>query len=95
MGTVCPGALLPDDCGCRACGCKSLHVFAFQGRLGGNRGKSQAWGGGHDLLGENLNSCMSVPLRGKEEKYRVRMPKLRMPKEYKDKRKSIDDLERS
>uniref|UniRef100_A0A8D2NQG1 Helically-extended SH3 domain-containing protein n=2 Tax=Zosterops TaxID=36298 RepID=A0A8D2NQG1_ZOSLA len=33
--------------------------------------------------------------RGKEEKYRVRMPKLRMPKEYKDKRKSIDDLERN
>ncbi|NWY38263.1 FYB2 protein, partial [Sylvia atricapilla] len=33
--------------------------------------------------------------RGKDEKYRVRMPKLRMAKEYKDKRKSIDDLERN
>ncbi|KAM4896309.1 FYN-binding protein 2 [Sylvia borin] len=33
--------------------------------------------------------------RGKDEKYRVRMPKLRMAKEYKDKRKSVDDLERN
>ncbi|NXW76583.1 FYB2 protein, partial [Hirundo rustica] len=33
--------------------------------------------------------------RGKDEKYRVRMPKLRMAKEYKDKRKSIDDVERN
>ncbi|NWZ33954.1 FYB2 protein, partial [Brachypodius atriceps] len=33
--------------------------------------------------------------RGKDERYRVRMPKLRAAKEYKDKRKSIDDTERS
>ncbi|NWR48413.1 FYB2 protein, partial [Regulus satrapa] len=33
--------------------------------------------------------------RGKDEKYKVRMPKLRVAKEYKDKRKSIDDLERN
>ncbi|NWH87433.1 FYB2 protein, partial [Aegithalos caudatus] len=33
--------------------------------------------------------------RGKDEKYRVRMPKLRMVKEYKDKRKSVDDVERN
>ncbi|NXL78390.1 FYB2 protein, partial [Leptocoma aspasia] len=33
--------------------------------------------------------------RGKEEKYKVRMPKLRVAKEYKDKRKSIDEVERN
>ncbi|NWW31300.1 FYB2 protein, partial [Panurus biarmicus] len=33
--------------------------------------------------------------RGKDEKYKVRMPKFRMAKEYKDKRKSIDDVERN
>ncbi|NXR93680.1 FYB2 protein, partial [Hypocryptadius cinnamomeus] len=33
--------------------------------------------------------------RGKDDKYRVRMPKLRVAKEYKDKRKSIDDVERN
>ncbi|NXB41268.1 FYB2 protein, partial [Eulacestoma nigropectus] len=33
--------------------------------------------------------------RGKGEKYKVRMPKLRMVREYKDKRKSIDDVERN
>ncbi|NXR50617.1 FYB2 protein, partial [Hippolais icterina] len=33
--------------------------------------------------------------RGKDEKYRVWMPKLRVAKEYKDKRKSIDDMERN
>ncbi|NWU33424.1 FYB2 protein, partial [Hylia prasina] len=33
--------------------------------------------------------------RGKDEKYRVWMPKLRMAKEYKDKRKSIDNVERN
>ncbi|NWT52926.1 FYB2 protein, partial [Erythrocercus mccallii] len=33
--------------------------------------------------------------RGKDEKYRVRMPKLRTVKEYKDKRKSIDNVERN
>ncbi|XP_014726061.1 PREDICTED: uncharacterized protein C1orf168 homolog isoform X2 [Sturnus vulgaris] len=33
--------------------------------------------------------------RGKEEKGKVWMPKLRMVKEYKDKRKSIDDVERN
>ncbi|CAN8217194.1 unnamed protein product [Coccothraustes coccothraustes] len=33
--------------------------------------------------------------RGKDDKYRVRMPKLRVAKEYKDKRKSIDSVERS
>ncbi|NXK60173.1 FYB2 protein, partial [Sylvietta virens] len=33
--------------------------------------------------------------RGKDEKYRVRMPRLRMAKEYKDKRKSIDDVDRN
>ncbi|NWT77984.1 FYB2 protein, partial [Lanius ludovicianus] len=33
--------------------------------------------------------------RGKDEKHKVRMPKLRMVKEYKDKRKSVDDLERN
>ncbi|NWT19225.1 FYB2 protein, partial [Vireo altiloquus] len=33
--------------------------------------------------------------RGKDEKHRVRMPKLRRVREYKDKRKSIDDVERS
>ncbi|NXS85142.1 FYB2 protein, partial [Erpornis zantholeuca] len=33
--------------------------------------------------------------RGKDEKLRVRMPKLRRLREYKDKRKSIDDAERS
>ncbi|KAM7014542.1 FYN-binding protein 2 isoform 3-T3 [Passerculus sandwichensis] len=33
--------------------------------------------------------------RGKDDKYRVRMPKLRVAKEYKDKRKSIDGVERN
>ncbi|NXD99220.1 FYB2 protein, partial [Chaetorhynchus papuensis] len=33
--------------------------------------------------------------RGKDEKYKVRMPKLRMVREYKDKRRSIDDVERN
>ncbi|XP_066048980.1 FYN-binding protein 2 isoform X3 [Chamaea fasciata] len=33
--------------------------------------------------------------RGKDEKYRVRMPRLRMMREYKDKRKSIDDVDRN
>ncbi|XP_039567646.1 FYN-binding protein 2 isoform X3 [Passer montanus] len=33
--------------------------------------------------------------RGKDDKYRVWMPKLRVAKEYKDKRKSIDDVERN
>ncbi|KAM4773128.1 FYN-binding protein 2 isoform 2-T2 [Cyanocitta cristata] len=33
--------------------------------------------------------------RGKDEKYKVRIPKLRMVREYKDKRKSIDDVERN
>ncbi|NWW80717.1 FYB2 protein, partial [Climacteris rufus] len=33
--------------------------------------------------------------RGKDEKHRVWMPKLRVAKEYKDKRKSIDDVERN
>ncbi|NXH90412.1 FYB2 protein, partial [Edolisoma coerulescens] len=33
--------------------------------------------------------------RGKDEKYKVRMPKLQMVREYKDKRKSIDDVERN
>ncbi|NWW01306.1 FYB2 protein, partial [Oreocharis arfaki] len=33
--------------------------------------------------------------RGKDEKYKVRMPKLRMVREHKDKRKSIDDVERN
>ncbi|NXC03410.1 FYB2 protein, partial [Orthonyx spaldingii] len=33
--------------------------------------------------------------RGKDEKYKVWMPKLRVVKEYKDKRKSIDDVERN
>ncbi|NXN77771.1 FYB2 protein, partial [Bombycilla garrulus] len=33
--------------------------------------------------------------RGKEEKYKVRMPKLRMVKEYVDKMRSIDDLDRN
>ncbi|KAL2301964.1 hypothetical protein Nmel_011366 [Mimus melanotis] len=33
--------------------------------------------------------------RGKEEKGKAWMPKLRMVKEYKDKRKSVDDVERS
>ncbi|NXI15262.1 FYB2 protein, partial [Irena cyanogastra] len=33
--------------------------------------------------------------RGKDDKHKVRMPKLRMAKEYKDKRKSIDDVERN
>ncbi|NXO94582.1 FYB2 protein, partial [Certhia brachydactyla] len=33
--------------------------------------------------------------RGKDGKYKVRMPKLRMVREYKDKRKSIDDVERN
>ncbi|NXA87181.1 FYB2 protein, partial [Melanocharis versteri] len=33
--------------------------------------------------------------RGKDEKYKVWMPKLRMAKEYKDKRKSTDDVERN
>ncbi|NWX55288.1 FYB2 protein, partial [Promerops cafer] len=33
--------------------------------------------------------------RGKDEKYKVRMPKLWMAKERKDKRKSIDDVERN
>ncbi|NWT73537.1 FYB2 protein, partial [Prunella himalayana] len=33
--------------------------------------------------------------RGKDDKYRVRMPKLRVAKECKDKRKSIDDVERN
>ncbi|KAL9846273.1 FYN-binding protein 2 isoform 5-T5 [Geothlypis trichas] len=31
--------------------------------------------------------------RGKDDKYRVWMPKLRVAKEYKDKRKSVDDVE--
>ncbi|XP_053806425.1 FYN-binding protein 2 isoform X3 [Vidua chalybeata] len=33
--------------------------------------------------------------RGKDDKYKVQMPKLRVAKEYKDKRKSIDDVERN
>ncbi|NXM18535.1 FYB2 protein, partial [Ploceus nigricollis] len=33
--------------------------------------------------------------RGKDDKYKVWMPKLRVAKEYKDKRKSIDDVERN
>ncbi|NXR64304.1 FYB2 protein, partial [Rhadina sibilatrix] len=33
--------------------------------------------------------------RGKDEKHRVRMPRLRRVKEYKEKRKSIDDAERN
>ncbi|XP_059709702.1 FYN-binding protein 2 isoform X4 [Haemorhous mexicanus] len=33
--------------------------------------------------------------RGKDDKHRVRMPKLRVAKEYKDKRKSVDDVERN
>ncbi|KAL9846271.1 FYN-binding protein 2 isoform 3-T3 [Geothlypis trichas] len=33
--------------------------------------------------------------RGKDDKYRVWMPKLRVAKEYKDKRKSVDDVERN
>ncbi|XP_063263073.1 FYN-binding protein 2 [Prinia subflava] len=33
--------------------------------------------------------------RGKEERHRVRMPRLRAVKEYKDKRKSIDGVERN
>ncbi|NWV33568.1 FYB2 protein, partial [Grantiella picta] len=33
--------------------------------------------------------------RGKDEKYKVRMPKLRTVREYKDKRKSIDEVERT
>ncbi|NWS26618.1 FYB2 protein, partial [Polioptila caerulea] len=33
--------------------------------------------------------------RGKDEKYKVWMPKLRVAKEYKDKRKSSDDAERN
>ncbi|NWV74885.1 FYB2 protein, partial [Dasyornis broadbenti] len=33
--------------------------------------------------------------RGKDEKYKVWMPKLRMVREYKDKRRSIDDEERN
>ncbi|XP_014106341.1 PREDICTED: uncharacterized protein C1orf168 homolog [Pseudopodoces humilis] len=33
--------------------------------------------------------------RGKDEKYKVRMPKLRVMREYKDKRKSVDSVERS
>ncbi|XP_050833226.1 FYN-binding protein 2 isoform X6 [Serinus canaria] len=33
--------------------------------------------------------------RGKDDKHRVRMPKLRVAKEYKDKRKSMDDVERN
>ncbi|XP_072788663.1 FYN-binding protein 2 isoform X4 [Taeniopygia guttata] len=33
--------------------------------------------------------------RGKDDKYKVRMPKLRVAKECKDKRKSIDDVERN
>ncbi|NXK95560.1 FYB2 protein, partial [Formicarius rufipectus] len=33
--------------------------------------------------------------REKDDKYKIRMPKLRMAKEYKDKRKSIDDVERN
>ncbi|NWV17357.1 FYB2 protein, partial [Origma solitaria] len=33
--------------------------------------------------------------RGKDEKYKVRMPKLRTVREHKDKRKSIDDVERN
>ncbi|NXQ63708.1 FYB2 protein, partial [Anthoscopus minutus] len=33
--------------------------------------------------------------RGKDEKYKIRMPKLRTVKEYKDKRKSVDDVERN
>ncbi|XP_021398698.2 FYN-binding protein 2 isoform X3 [Lonchura striata] len=34
-------------------------------------------------------------IRGKDDKYKVWMPKLRVAKEYKDKRKSIDDVERN
>ncbi|NXO23762.1 FYB2 protein, partial [Cisticola juncidis] len=33
--------------------------------------------------------------RGKEERHRVRMPRLRAVKEYKDKRKSMDGVERN
>uniref|UniRef100_A0A8C9MTW2 FYN binding protein 2 n=1 Tax=Serinus canaria TaxID=9135 RepID=A0A8C9MTW2_SERCA len=33
--------------------------------------------------------------RGKDDKHRIRMPKLRVAKEYKDKRKSMDDVERN
>ncbi|NXE86059.1 FYB2 protein, partial [Menura novaehollandiae] len=33
--------------------------------------------------------------RGKDDKYKVWMSKLRMAKEYKDKRESIDDVERN
>ncbi|NXJ19186.1 FYB2 protein, partial [Dicrurus megarhynchus] len=33
--------------------------------------------------------------RGKDKKYKVRMPKLWMVREYKDKRKSINDVERN
>ncbi|XP_053841732.1 FYN-binding protein 2 isoform X2 [Vidua macroura] len=33
--------------------------------------------------------------RGKDDKYKAQMPKLRVAKEYKDKRKSIDDVERN
>ncbi|NXS15157.1 FYB2 protein, partial [Mystacornis crossleyi] len=33
--------------------------------------------------------------RGKDEKYKFRMPKFRMVREYKDKRRSIDDVERN
>lgn len=75
---------------------KCLHFSA----VGTDREKSRlsrcmGVGRGHDLLGKILDSCLSVPLRGKEEKGKVWMPKLRMVKEYKDKRKSIDDVERS
>ncbi|NXU41884.1 FYB2 protein, partial [Drymodes brunneopygia] len=33
--------------------------------------------------------------RGKDEKYKVQMPKFWVAKEYKDKRKSVDDVERN
>ncbi|NWU28559.1 FYB2 protein, partial [Dyaphorophyia castanea] len=33
--------------------------------------------------------------RGKDEKHKVRMPKFRMVREYKDKRRSIDNVERN
>lgn len=60
IGTACPGVLLPDDCGGRACWCKSLHVLAFQGRLWGRQSKITGLGRGQDLLGkkpEFLHVC--------------------------------------
>ncbi|NWT96034.1 FYB2 protein, partial [Urocynchramus pylzowi] len=33
--------------------------------------------------------------RGKDDRYKIRMPKLRVVNTYKDKRKSIDDVERN